>query len=89
MKCANVLLLALLLTTAVLSDKGQSMSPDAKLALATPPPNMGRDNCPVGLQVKHGPGLATSRSADGPSINGKPFSGELRSPSRIRPFNSP
>lgn len=80
MKCANVLLLALLLTTACAFGQGTVMRPDAKLALATPPPNMGRGNCPVGLQVKHGPGLATSRSADGPSINGKPFSGELRSP---------
>jgi hypothetical protein len=49
------------------------MRSDAKPAVATPPLHMDSTNCPVGLQVKHGPGLATSRAADGPSINGKPL----------------
>jgi len=49
------------------------VSTNAQLVMATPPLHMDRTNCPVGLQVKHGPGLATSRSADGPSINGKPL----------------
>jgi hypothetical protein len=35
--------------------------------------HMDRTNCPVGLQVQHGPGLATSRSAGGPAINGTPL----------------
>jgi hypothetical protein len=33
---------------------------------------MDRTNCPIGLQVKHGPGLSVARNA-GPSINGKPL----------------
>ena len=49
------------------------MGSNAKLALATPPLHMDRTNCPVGLQVKHGPGLPRGMAAAGPAINGKPL----------------
>jgi hypothetical protein len=72
MKCASILSFATLLTATFAF--GQAVvSSDAKLALATPSAHMDATNCPVGLRVKHGPGLATSRSADGPTINGKPL----------------
>ncbi len=73
MKCANILSLAILLTGTCVFSQEPVMGSNANLVLATPPLHMDRTNCPVGLQVKHGPGLATSRSADGPSINGKPL----------------
>jgi len=73
MKCANVLSLAILLTgTCAFSQQVVTRS-DAMPAVATRPLHMDSTNCPVGLQVKHGPGFPTSRSADGPSINGKPL----------------
>jgi hypothetical protein len=78
MKCANILSLAILLTGTCAFSQEPAMGSNAKLVLAKPPSQMDRTNCPVGLQVKHGPGLAISRSADGPSINGKPLSGEVR-----------
>jgi hypothetical protein len=78
MKCANILSLAILLMGTCAFSQEPAMGSNAKLALATPPLHMDRTNCPVGLQIKHGPGLAVSRSADGPSINGKPLSGQVR-----------
>jgi hypothetical protein len=48
------------------------MGSDATLVLARPPAHTDTTGCPVGLQVKHGPGLARSRSAGGPVINQKP-----------------
>ena len=80
MKCANILSLAILLTGTCAFSQEPAMGSNAKLVLATATPSlhMDRTNCPVGLQIKHGPGLATSRSADGASINGKPLSGQVR-----------
>ncbi len=78
MKCANILSLAILLTGTCAFSQEPVVASNVKLVLATPPLQMDRTNCPVGLQVKHGPGLATTRNA-GPSINGKPLSGEVRS----------
>jgi hypothetical protein len=49
------------------------MGSAANLVLATPPLHMDRTNCPVGLRVKHGPGLPMGMKADGPAINGKPL----------------
>ena len=81
MKCANVLSLAILLSTTLAFGQEAVVGSDAKLALAMPPLHLDRTDCPVGLQVKHGPGLATSRSADGPSINGKPLrNGQVQVP---------
>ena len=37
------------------------MSSNANLVLATPPLHIDRNNCPVDLRLKHGPGLATSQ----------------------------
>lgn len=73
MKCANVFLLAILFTGTCVFSQEPVIGSNANLVLATPPLHMDRTNCPVGLQVKHGPGLAISRSADGPSMNGKPL----------------
>jgi hypothetical protein len=68
MKCASILSFATILTATFAF--GQAVvSSDTKLALAMPAAHMDATNCPVGLRVKHGPGLATSRSADGPTIN--------------------
>jgi hypothetical protein len=78
MKCANILSLAILLTGTCAFSQEPAMGSNANLVLATPPLHMDRTNCPVDLRLKHGPGLATSRSADGPSINGKPLSGQVR-----------
>ncbi len=75
MKCASVLSLAILLTTTCAFGQETVVPADAKLVLATPPVHMDRTNCPVGLQVKHGPGLTATRNADGPTINGKPLRG--------------
>jgi hypothetical protein len=73
MKCAGALSLAILLTTTCAFGQETVVSSDAKLVWAKPPLHMDHTNCPVGLQVKHGPGLPVSRSAQGPTINGKPL----------------
>jgi hypothetical protein len=78
MKCASILSLAILLTGTCALSQEPVTSSAANLVLATPPLRMDRTNCPVGLQVKHGPGLPISRSADGPSINGKPLNGQVQ-----------
>jgi hypothetical protein len=75
MKCASILSLAVLLTGTCAFSQEAVTGSTANLVLATPPLRMDRTNCPVGLQVKHGPGLPMSRNA-GPTINGKPLNGE-------------
>jgi hypothetical protein len=80
MKCAAILSLAVLLTSTCAFSQDPARGSAANLVLATPPLHMDRTNCPVGLQVKHGPGLSITRNADGPSINGKPLSGQVRVP---------
>jgi hypothetical protein len=71
MKCASILSLAILLTTAPAFSQEIVMRSDAKLASAPPPLHMDRTNCPVGLEVKHATGLPTAVSVEGPAINGK------------------
>ena len=73
MKCASILSLAILLTTASAFSQETVMHSDAKLALATPPLHMDSTNCPVGLEVKHATGLPTAITAEGPAIHGKPL----------------
>ncbi len=73
MKCASILSLAVLLSSTCAFSQGPVTGSTPNLVLATPPLHMDRTNCPVGLQVKHGPGLSVARNADGPSINGKPL----------------
>jgi hypothetical protein len=73
MKCASILSLAILLTTTCAFGQETVVPSDAKLVSATRPLHMDRTNCPVGLQVKHGPGLPLSRNANGPVINEKPL----------------
>jgi hypothetical protein len=70
MKCASILPLAILLATCV-SGQEATGRPDAKIALAAPPMVSNRSDCPMGLEVKHGPGLPMGMKADGPAINGK------------------
>jgi hypothetical protein len=72
MKCASILSLAVLLTGTCAFSQEPVTGSTANLVLATPPLHMDRTNCPVGLQVQHGPGLPMSRAA-GPTINGKPL----------------
>jgi hypothetical protein len=73
MKCASILSLAILLATTCAFSQETVMRSDTKLAMATPPLHMDSTNCPVGLQVKHGPGLPLEKNAEGPTINGKPL----------------
>jgi hypothetical protein len=73
MKCASFLSLAILLIATCVSGQETVMRSDTKLAMTTPPLHMDSANCPVGLQVKHGPGLTVAKNAEGPSINGKPL----------------
>jgi hypothetical protein len=73
MKCARILSLALLLTTTCAFSQETVMRSDTKLAMATSPLHVDSTNCPVGLQVKHGPGLPLTKNAEGPAINGKPL----------------
>jgi hypothetical protein len=69
MKCASILSLAILLTGTCAFSQEPVTGSTANLVLATPHSHMDRNNCPVGLRVKHGPGLPMSRNA-GPTING-------------------
>jgi hypothetical protein len=79
MKCASILSLTILLTTTCALTQETGLRSDAKLAVATPPLQMDRTNCPIGLQVKHGPGLPLAMNAQGPTINGKALSdGQVR-----------
>ena len=78
MKRASILSLAILLTTTSALGQETLMQPDTKLASAAPPMHMDNANCPIGLQVKHGPGLPLARNAEGPAINGKPLWGDVR-----------
>jgi hypothetical protein len=79
MKCASILSLAILLTGTCAFSQEPVTGSTANLVLATPPLRMHRTNCPVGLQVKHGPGLPMSRAA-GPTINGKPLNPQAQIP---------
>ncbi len=79
MKCASILSLAILLTGNCAFSQEPVTGSTANLVLATPPSHMDRTNCPVGLQVKHGPGLPMSRNA-GPTINGKPLNPQAQIP---------
>jgi hypothetical protein len=63
MKCASILSLAILLTGTCAFSQGPVTGSTANLVLAGPPLHMDRTNCPVGLQVQHGPGLPMSRNA--------------------------
>jgi hypothetical protein len=78
MKCTSILSLAILLAATCAWTQETGLRSDAKLAVATPPLQMDRTNCPIGLQVKHGPGLPLAMNA-GPSISKKPPSdGQVR-----------
>jgi hypothetical protein len=78
MKCASILSLAILLTGTCAFSQEPVTGSAANLVLATPPVHMDRTNCPVGLQVKHGPGLPLGMKAEGPAINGKPLYGQVQ-----------
>ena len=75
MKCASILSLAILLAGTCAFSQEPVTGSAANLVLANPRLRMYRTNCPVGLQVQHGPGLPMSRNA-GPTINGKPLNGQ-------------
>ena len=79
MKFAGILPLAILLATCAIG-QDTVMRSGSKTALATPPLVTDRINCPIGLQVKHGPGLPMGMNADGPAINGKPISRQAPPP---------
>ena len=78
MKCASILSLAILLTSTCAFSQDPVRSSTANLVLATPPLHMDRTNCPIDLQVKHGPGLPLGMKAEGPSVNGKPLNGQVQ-----------
>lgn len=65
MKCASILPLAFLLVTSAVAQEAVVRS-DAWMR-----PNASDVGCPVGLLVKHGPGLPTAMNADGKD-QGKP-----------------
>jgi hypothetical protein len=71
MKCASIFSLAILLTTTSAFGQETVVPTGARLVSATPALHMDRTNCPVGLQVKHGPGLTAKRNAEGPAGNEK------------------
>ena len=72
MKCASILPLAIVLATTSAIGQDTRANSD-KTYLVTD-----RINCPIGLQVKHGPGLPLAMNA-GPSISKKPPSdGQVR-----------
>ncbi len=71
MKCASILSLAILFSTACAFSQETVIRSDAKLAVASPPLRMDSTNCPVGLQVKHATGLPIAISAESPAINRK------------------
>jgi hypothetical protein len=71
MKCASILSLAILLSTTCALAQESALRSDTKLTVATTPLRVDNLHCPIGLEVKHGPGLPMTRNAEGPTINGK------------------
>lgn len=69
MRRASILPLALLLVTSAVGQQAVVRS-DTNITWRSRP-TANDAGCPIGLLVKHGPGLAVNRNADGPTVNGK------------------